>query len=115
MPVTHVASLVLVAGLDEGAVDVTVARPARLDHAGPGSTSARVRVLAGGPEVGAAERRAGPNAPAIPLTDAHPWTPEDPYLYDVEVRLGEDRVHLVRRDALLRRRTRRRRCCRGCC
>lgn len=28
----------------------------------------------------------------VPLESPHPWSPEDPYLYQMEVRMGEDRV-----------------------
>ena len=39
----------------------------------------------------------------VPLAeDVRPWSPEDPFLYDVEVRLGDDGVTQLRRDALVR-------------
>lgn len=91
VPATWVDRLDLVPLLEEGAVRVTV-------HAGiaGGSTSpidriASVRVLAGGREVGAAEVTPG-RPTTIPLAAVHPWTPDDPFLHDVEVALGEDRV-----------------------
>lgn len=58
-----------------------------------GSTpgSARVRVLADGTEVASATLE--PGVPTrIALSEVRLWTPEDPFLYDVEVTLGEDHV-----------------------
>jgi hypothetical protein len=50
-----------------------------------------VRVLADGVDVATALVDAG--APTrIPLVDVRPWTPEDPFLHDVEVTIGEDHV-----------------------
>ncbi len=88
VPATWVERLDLVPRLEDGAVEVTV-------HAGfaTGSTSgvAHVRVLAGAREVGSAEVTPG-RPTTIPLSAVHPWSPEDPFLHDVEVTLGEDRV-----------------------
>lgn len=54
-------------------------------------SAVRVRVLADGREVASAAVE--PGVPTrVPLTDVRPWTPEDPFLYDVEVTLGEDHV-----------------------
>ena len=85
VPETWVERLDLVPLLEAGAVVVTVST---------GSTDrepAQVRVLADGREVGSAE--VAPGRPTtIPLTVVRAWTPDDPFLYDVEVALGEDRV-----------------------
>jgi hypothetical protein len=50
-----------------------------------------VRVLADGREVGSAEVTPG-RPTTIGLSAVRPWSPEDPFLHDVEVTLGEDRV-----------------------
>ena len=85
VPARYLTSLVLTPLLDEGAVEVTVAASAT----GPGP--ARICVLDDGREVGWGDVTAGQPA-RITLSDVHPWTPEDPHLYDVEVELDEDRV-----------------------
>ncbi len=85
VPAGYVARLDLVPHLADGALEVTV-------HAGGSPTGpAEVRVLADGVEVAAAEAPAGEPV-RIPVPDVRPWSPEDPFLYDVEVRLGVDRV-----------------------
>jgi beta-galactosidase/beta-glucuronidase len=50
-----------------------------------------VRVLAAGTEVGGAEVTLG-RPTRIALSAVRPWSPEDPFLHDVEVVLGEDLV-----------------------
>ena len=87
VPAVHVDRLDLVPRLDQGAVEVTVHAVGDLD-AGP---AARVRVLADGREVGSAELTPG-RSTTIALADVHLWSPEDPFLHDVEVELGDDRV-----------------------
>ena len=87
VPAVHVEGLTLTPLLEEGAVEVTVRSggPPR-----PGQR-ATVRVLAAGTEVAAAE--VAPGVPTrVPLTTMRSWSPEDPFLHDVEVALGEDRV-----------------------
>ena len=105
VPARYVESLTLTPLLDEGALEVTVVPNgvvSRRSHArssttrgGPPSTTrgttARVRVLADGRVVATAEVE--PGVPArVALSEVRLWTPEDPFLYDVEVTLGEDRV-----------------------
>ena len=54
---------------------------------------AHVTVRAAGAVI--AEGRAdekGDGVSAVPAECFHPWSPEDPYLYDVEITLGDDRV-----------------------
>ena len=85
VPATYVDRLVLVPHLDIGAVEVTV-------H--PSSTtkvSTTIKVSTGGRVVGEATVVVG-EPTLIPLSEVHPWSPEDPHLYDVEVTAGEDRV-----------------------
>ena len=78
VPAVYVDRLTLVPHLDDGAVEVTV-------HS---SSDARAQVTVGGSTL-----TIPVNVPTrVMLDDPHPWTPEDPHLHDVEVRLGEDRV-----------------------
>jgi glycosyl hydrolase family 2 len=77
LPARHVTTLRLVGDLDEGAVDFEVDEGAsvvvRLDGELAGSSS-------------------GEPKGRIALQHVEPWSPDSPRLYDVEVRLGEDRV-----------------------
>ncbi|WP_106396419.1 glycoside hydrolase family 2 protein [Actinocorallia populi] len=85
VPAAHVRSLVIVPHLAKACVEITVRA-----EAAEGRT-ARIDVLREGAVIATAE--AGPGEPVrLPVEDVRPWTPEDPFLYDVEVRLGEDRV-----------------------
>jgi hypothetical protein len=83
LPEEHVQGLVLTPLLEEQALEVTV------QAGGPGRADVTVRsgeaVVAGGAvAVGLPTR--------LLLPDVRPWSPEDPHLYDVEVRLGSDVV-----------------------
>ncbi|GAB3141920.1 glycoside hydrolase family 2 TIM barrel-domain containing protein [Micromonospora sonneratiae] len=98
VPVVHVERLTLTPALADGYVEVTVhaAQPAGADvadavPAGTDPADARVEVLADGVVVGAVTAPAGQPV-RIPIPDVRPWSPEDPYLYDVTVALGADRV-----------------------
>ena len=82
VPDLHVEQLVLTPLLEEGAVEVTV-------RAAGGT--ARVRVTADGVEVAGADVPVGVPT-RLPLIAVRPWSPDDPFLHDVEVSLGEDRV-----------------------
>jgi beta-galactosidase/beta-glucuronidase len=84
VPAAYVERLVLVPHLEDGAVEVTV-------HATGFEPPARVRVSTAGRVVGTAEAVSG-RAVRIVLDEVHPWTPEDPHLYDLEVSYGSDRV-----------------------
>jgi beta-galactosidase/beta-glucuronidase len=86
VPATYVESLALVPDLEAGALEVTV-RTAGAETL----SSAAVRVSSGSTIVASADLIVG-EATCIPLSEVRPWTPDDPHLYDVEVRLGEDRV-----------------------
>ncbi len=78
VPAVYVDRLTLVPHLDDGTVEVTV-------H---GSGDARADVTVGG-----STTTVPVNVPTrVVLDDPHAWTPEDPHLHDVEVRLGDDRV-----------------------
>ena len=94
VPATYVDRLVLVPHLDIGALEVTLG-VGGVETVVPRSSTTVVRatitVSSEGRELGRAEAAPG-EAVLIPLSEVHPWTPDDPHLYDVEVRLGEDRV-----------------------
>ncbi|GAA2733448.1 glycoside hydrolase family 2 protein [Actinocorallia aurantiaca] len=85
VPTAHVQGLVIVPRLAEACVEITVRAEAAEGR------SARVDVLRDGAVIATAETSAGEPV-RLPVEDVRPWTPEDPFLYDVEVRLGEDRV-----------------------
>lgn len=54
------------------------------------SSDARIRVCTGGRVIASGTGAEG--TLQIPEGEFRPWSPEDPFLYDVEVSLGEDRV-----------------------
>ena len=87
MPASYVEGLDLVPHLEVGAFEVTVHAGGRRDPA----ARAQIRVSTEGRVVAQASGEPG-DAVVLPLDTVHPWSPEDPFLYDVEVRLGEDRV-----------------------
>ncbi len=85
VPAEHVRDMVIVPHLDEACVEVTVRAQAERGR------TARVDVLRDGAVIATAET--APGVPVrLPITDVRTWTPEDPYLYDLEVRLGDDLV-----------------------
>jgi beta-galactosidase/beta-glucuronidase len=84
VPTAYVAALTLVPDLPAGTLDVTVVCP-------DPEAVADITVRDGDRVVGASRGRAN-EVTRIALADVHPWSPEDPHLYDVEVTLGEDRV-----------------------
>ena len=59
-----------------------------------GRARGRACLGARGGEVIAAGRadENGDGVSVVPAECFHPWLPEDPYLYDVEITLGDDRV-----------------------
>ncbi|MGC4806181.1 glycoside hydrolase family 2 protein [Micromonospora sp. DT233] len=87
VPAAHVDRLTLTPDLAAGCVEVTV----HAADAGSDAGAARIRVLAGGAVVAEASAAAG-TAVRLPLTEVRPWTPADPFLYDVTVDYGTDRV-----------------------
>ncbi|NBE80088.1 glycoside hydrolase family 2 protein [Micromonospora rubida] len=84
VPEAHVERLTLTPHLAQGCVEVTV-------HASGAVGDAEIRVLAGGVVVAEASAAAG-TAVRLPLPEVRPWTPEDPFLYDVTVGYGDDHV-----------------------
>ena len=78
VPKVYVEGLSLIPHLDDDSVEVTV-------HAAQ-DAQALVRIAD-------VETTVDVNTPTrIPIDDVRPWTPDDPYLYDVEVTLGDDHV-----------------------
>ncbi|MFG1945790.1 glycoside hydrolase family 2 protein [Nonomuraea sp. NPDC048826] len=82
VPDVHVERLTLTPHLADSCVEVTV-------HAAAGE--AGVEILAAGSVVARATVPAG-RPVRVPIPDVRPWSPEDPFLYDVTVELGADRV-----------------------
>lgn len=99
-PAVHVRGLRVRPLLDEEQVEVLVevgpsgsdAEPESSDRAHTADAlQATVVVLDAGREVARATGPAG-RPMRLPLPDPHRWHPDDPFLYDLEVRLGDDRV-----------------------
>ena len=87
VPPRHVAALTLTPRLDAGAVEVTV----HVDGPSDGSGRAQVTVLSDGtPLVTRDVPVEQPTLVTMPVVRL--WSPEDPFLYDVEVHYAEDRV-----------------------
>lgn len=89
VPAAYVERLDLVpeltdlADLAGSAVDVTVVSAT--------DGAAQVIVRCDGAVIGSASTITN-QATRILIPDVHPWSPDDPFLYDLEVRLGDDRV-----------------------
>ena len=83
VPTAYVHRLDLTPHLDSAEVEVVVhsdgPHPAEMVVSADGAEVARATVVAGEPA-------------RVALGEVRAWSPEDPFLYDVEVRLGEDRV-----------------------
>ena len=87
VPQVAVDALVLVPDLDSSSVAVTV----RSDQA-PSDARAHVTISAEGALIAEAEVPVGaPMSISLPGS-VRAWSPEDPFLYDIEVTLGADRV-----------------------
>src|SRR4051794_16050631 len=82
VPARYVDHVDLMPHLDDASVEVTV-------HGSAGN--AHIVVRAGHARVARVQAHAGEPV-KLGLPDVRPWSPEDPFLYDVEVTLGEDRV-----------------------
>lgn len=90
VPAVAVDRLTLTPRLDSGTVDVTV----HSEHAAPGQT-ARVTLSAPGAAAATVTSAVVPvNTPgAVTVSgELRPWSPEDPYLYHLQVSLGTDSV-----------------------
>jgi beta-galactosidase/beta-glucuronidase len=87
LPRVAIDRLVLVPDLDAGTVVVTVLS----SHGSPGDTAQVVLTAEGMPVADAIVEVDVPTPVALALP-IRTWSPDDPFLYDVEVRLGEDRA-----------------------
>ncbi len=83
VPDQHVTALDIVPLPHEQAVEVTVGASVQ--------GRALVRISADGDELAVADVPTGAGT-RVPLPGARPWSPEDPFLHDVRVELGDDLV-----------------------
>ncbi|MGJ3242229.1 MAG: glycoside hydrolase family 2 protein [Opitutales bacterium] len=83
VPAAHIGDLA-VTGSPEGDLHL------QLTVAGPDAGEVRVRVKAG--EHVVAEGAGPPAGLKVRIPDLRPWSPEDPFLYDLDILYGEDRV-----------------------
>jgi beta-galactosidase/beta-glucuronidase len=88
LPRIAVDRLVLVPDLDAGTVVVTVLS----SHGSTGDDTAQVVLMAEGMPVADATVEVGVPTPVALAQPVRTWSPDDPFLYDVEVCLGEDRA-----------------------
>jgi beta-galactosidase/beta-glucuronidase len=90
VPETHVSGLCMrTPGICEGMATATL--ELRIDAADGGAHPVTVAVLAEGEAVARAEGVAGEEL-CIELREPRTWAPEHPFLYDLEIALGDDRV-----------------------
>jgi hypothetical protein len=82
-PATHITRLDTTPDVPAGVLDLVV------QATGGGPVHAEVRT--GGAVVGAADATVGQHI-RVPVPDAHLWSPDDPFLYDLRVSLGSDTV-----------------------
>lgn len=91
VPAEQVASLRITPHLDQGVLEVVVNAAGGFEAGarGPSSTTVEATILVRDGERVVAEET-GPVGTAVRITipDPHPWTPDDPHLYDLEVTLG---------------------------
>jgi hypothetical protein len=86
VPLRHVERLDIRPLLSDLAVEITVTGSAEAADA-----ATTVVLRADGEIVATADGRTG-RPIVLPIDDVREWSPEDPYLYDIEVRLGTDTV-----------------------
>ncbi|MFF2271882.1 glycoside hydrolase family 2 protein [Agromyces sp. NPDC058136] len=91
VPALHVRGLELRPRLDDETIEVVVEASAPESADGGEPPIATVVVRADGRELARAEGPAG-RPLTIPIPGARRWSPDDPFLHDVEVRLGDDLV-----------------------
>lgn len=84
VPQAYVRSLRITPQFDEGAVLIQAELSGKCE-------GARATVLAKGQSVGSAALDADGKA-SISLTGFQPWSPENPFLYDLVIEAGEDRI-----------------------
>lgn len=87
VPETFISSLTLTPDIDSGSLAVTV-------HTGgsPSTEPAEVEIFEGETSVGRATLTPGESTAVSIDAPLRLWSPADPFLYDVRVRLGADRV-----------------------
>lgn len=86
VPLRHVERLDIRPLLSDRAVEITVTGSAEAADA-----ATAIVLRADGEIVATADGRTG-RPIVLPIDDVREWSPEDPYLYDIEVRLGTDTV-----------------------
>lgn len=91
VPAVHVGKLRTRPHLVDGTLSIVVDAGAGSVAGTSTGTDVHVTVLAEGDTVAEVNAPVGEEV-RIPIPDAHPWTPEDPFLYDLEVTLGDDHV-----------------------
>jgi beta-galactosidase/beta-glucuronidase len=87
VPETYIGGLKITPELDSGAVLVQ----AGLDGLDADRLPVQVHVLEQGQPIASGEASAG-QALRLTIPNAHTWSPDDPYLYDLVVEAGADRV-----------------------
>ena len=87
VPETHIAGLKITPELDSASLLVR----AQLDGPEADKLLVRVQVLDHNRPVVSGEALPG-QVLRLSIPDAHPWSPDDPYLYDLVVEAGNDRV-----------------------
>jgi beta-galactosidase/beta-glucuronidase len=86
VPAEYVASLRITPHLDQGVLEVVVVPAGATTQGAEATVVVRDRGHVVGEETGPAGE---PIRVMVP--DPHPWTPDDPHLYDLEVTLGDER------------------------
>lgn len=85
VPKVAVDRILFTADLEQGTVHVAIESLAT-------SELASIRILADDRLVADTQVQVGPEGAAIPLPSPRLWSPTDPFLYDVEITLGDDHV-----------------------
>jgi beta-galactosidase/beta-glucuronidase len=88
VPQTFVARLKITPDVDTGTVSVKV----NLSGTQTGEGEVRVRVLETGMLIAAGETDSAETEISVPIPNPKLWSPDSPYLYDLEITMGEDKV-----------------------
>jgi beta-galactosidase/beta-glucuronidase len=84
VPAAHIESIRMNPSVDHSSVTVSAIRA--------GDETMKVTVFDGGKEIASGVSRQPLNDVILHIPDAKLWTPESPFLYDVRVELGDDRI-----------------------